>query len=153
MPAIVLTILGFLKPIFTPRGLAVLGAALLAAAVGVQTLRLNHAKGDLVVARAAAIDTATKRTWQAETLQLRVDFAQERQNFITVDGALSRQSAAVAALTDAGRKATADAQAALTAQQAATAAQSKRWAELLAAKPGPDGCKDADAFIIRTLTP
>lgn len=64
-----------LLSLMPPRTWAIAGASALLLFGGVQTLRLNHAKHDLVQARADLIDPVSKRSWQREAVDARSGLA------------------------------------------------------------------------------
>ncbi len=144
----------FLIPFLTnPKVWAGLGLALLLAFAGVQTVRLDHAKSDLAAARAAQIDPATKRSWQAEELADAQNLATARANFDQANASLATEQASVAALKAADAADSAKASAAVQQARAATATLSKREAELAALKPAGDACAQADTILSQGATP
>ena len=120
------------------------GFCLLAVFAGVQSARLSHAKADLSAARAALIDPATKKTWRAEA-------AADATSLAVAEAALDTQGAAVATLKAAGQASTSRAAAAAQAAQVGARAADDQAAKVLAAPPGADGCKSADALILSSL--
>jgi hypothetical protein len=145
MPAFLLSLLG------SRQAWGAAGLGLLLAFAGVQTARLAHAKSDLTAAREAAVDPATRRSWQAEAKAAATALATCQTNLGQLDGALAGQSSAVAALKDQGAAATAAAQAALTRAQDQARAAATRAAAVLSASPSAPGCSDADALILKSL--
>ena len=131
-----------------PKVWAAAGFALVLAFAGVQTARLNHAKGDLANARAALIDPANKKTWQVEALLAAEDRDSCRVSLSSANAALTQVGAAEAALKADSDARTAAATAGLKAAQASAQATQKRIAALMAAKEGADACKSADALIL-----
>lgn len=130
-----------------------LGLAGLLALAGVQTARVSHAKADLAVARAAALDPATHRAWRDEAQAAAAGLASCQANQDRLDEALTTQSAAVSRLGAQGQAATAAAQAAADQAKTALAQAAARAAALLAAQPKSHTCSgdDADALILKSL--
>lgn len=100
MPAALLSIL------LNPKVLGALGVGLVIALLGIQTLRLHHAKSD-------QIDPSTHKPWRVEELRdgpalaaANRDLAICKANQQTLEASLTRQNAAVAALQAAGAQAT-----------------------------------------------
>jgi hypothetical protein len=135
MPLFLLPVLGAAKSAFgwllkNPLWLLIVG---LAVVVGLQTLRLNHAKHDLAVARSNLATCAT--------------------NTRLLQSAVDTQNAAVRAQAAADAKATADATAALARIRGGAAGVAKRIATIAAATPGSDPCQAARALILASLKP
>jgi hypothetical protein len=127
-----------------PKTWAVMGACLVLALAGLQTVRLAHAKADLAGARAALVDPVTRKTWVAEARAASTNLSQ-------ATAALAAQSTAIAGLrADSDRRLSAAGAALRVAEQAARGA-GDRAAAALAARSGPDGCKSADALILGSL--
>jgi uncharacterized protein HemX len=115
--------------------IAALVALILAVGLGVQTVKLHNARGDLAA--------ASKRLEAAQR-----DLGTCRGNVAGLEASLNRQNEAVAAL-----KAESDARIARSLKEASAArsvAESYRQASqrILAAKAGPDKCGAADALIL-----
>jgi hypothetical protein len=83
--------------------------------------------------------------------KLSADLGTCRTNKVTLQNAIDRQNAAVAALAAEGQRRAAEARKALDAAQAGVAAANKRAGQLLAIKPGADRCASAEAIIIGGL--
>lgn len=96
--------LAFLR-LLTPRAWFAIGIAVLIAALGVQTLRLNHAKADQWDRSACVKDQSCKGIkWEAEVKTLRPALAAAQRDFATCklntdvqEAAIDRQNAAVTA--------------------------------------------------------
>ena len=147
MPSFLLTLLAN-RQVWGAVGLAALLGLL-----GLQTARLSHAKTDLSAARAAQIDPATRRSWQAEATAAAANLATCHAGLSQLDASLADQSAAVTALRTEGDTASAAAQQAALQAQAEAKAVTARAASLLAAKPAAPGCSGADALILGSLNP
>jgi hypothetical protein len=130
-----------------------LGLVGLLALAGAQTARLSHAKADLTVARAAALDPATHRAWRDEAQSAAAALATCQANQDRLDAALTTQSAAVRQWTAQGQAATAAARAAADQAKTALAQAAVRAAALLAAQPKSPTCSgdDADGLILKSL--
>ncbi|QUD88063.1 hypothetical protein [Phenylobacterium montanum] len=147
MPAFLLSLLG------SRQAWGALGLALLLATVGVQTARLAHAKSDLAAARAAALDPATHRAWQAEAKAAAAALGTCQAGLARLSSAVEDQNAALSAQKDQDAAATAAAQAALGRAQQAVKAAGVRAAAVLSAPASVTGCSDADALILKSLDP
>lgn len=128
--------------------------ALLVLSVGAAAtlgLRLEHAKADLVKARAALVDPVSKRRWQDLAIERGRDLGTCRGNVAELDAGLTRQNAAVKAFEAQGQAMTAAlAQAARAARNSQVQAQ-REAAGILQARPGADGCRSADQLILEVV--
>ena len=145
------TILGMISP----KAWGAIGVALVlgiaASAVGIQTARLHHAKADLAAARAAQLDPATHRRWQAEATAAVRNLGTCQANTDTLSAALSRQEASQEAIAAAGARTLAAAVAASRAHDTATAAAIKEAARILAPAPTDGDCQSGLAVIHQAI--
>jgi hypothetical protein len=121
-----------------PHNAVMLGVALLVAALGFQSWRVDHLKKDLGGARSALLDPVTHYTWSSEYGQCKAS--------------LDRQGAAVAALKADGDRRAAQLAAAVQGASRAADAASGAASRILAAKPKGDQCARmlaADAAILK----
>ncbi|MDR3513880.1 MAG: hypothetical protein P4L73_19755 [Caulobacteraceae bacterium] len=140
-----------LSALLDPKVWVGLAFAAVLAFGGVQTGRLNHAKGDLASARAALIDPATKKTWRDEAVKAADDLASCHISLSSANAALGHADAATAALKAESDRRTADAASRLAAADKAALAGQRRITAVLAAKAGADACKSADALILGSV--
>lgn len=137
---------GLLALLFKPQVLGALGVALLLPFASLQTWRISNLKHDL-------IDPTSKKTWQSEEMHdgpalalANRNLATCTANFQTEDNALSRQNAAVAALS--AQSAADTAKATKGAQQALVASQTAfRLAAQVLAPSKDHSCAAAEAVI------
>jgi hypothetical protein len=156
MPAFLLALLPKAAGLLTnPRAWAALGVVVLMVSLGVQTARLNHAKGDLKSSRAALVDPASHRRWQDLAEDRARDLQTCRANTNTLQSAIDRQNASVAALKAEGDRRTTQAAAAVRDAQRGRSDAEARASKLAALKPaGADACarmNDADRAVLETL--
>ncbi len=143
-----------LKFALSGPGIATIGATVLLASCGVQTLRLNNAKHDLVVAKAAQIDPASKKTWQSEEVADRASLLTCQANEITLNGAIATQNASLTAHAQADAAALARAEAILKSAQGSAAATAKALTTLsapIAAANAASRCAAFDKTFLGTL--
>ena len=126
------------------RALTVGCVGLVALALAVQTLRLDHLKRSLASAEAALKDPATGKTWRAEAV------ASERDRQICAN-AIEQQNTAIALFRDASARATANADLALATTRREGSRNRQNAEAILAARPGSDVCAGADALILGSL--
>ncbi len=134
---------GLSSVLLSPPMLIGAGAAVLLAFGGIQTARLNHAKGDLTAARAALINPADKHTWQSDALQAEQDLGTCQTNEINDKAAIASQNASVAALKAESDQRTAEAQKAVMQARTAMATAQRYAAQIAAKTPGADKCDSA----------
>jgi hypothetical protein len=162
MPLFLLPFIGWAKGLLSsalkllsdPKALLALAGALLVVAVFVQSSRLGHAKADLKTARAALVDPATKRKWQDEASERLRDLTTCRANTSTLQSALDRQNASLAAAEAAGRDATAKAAMAVERARGAAVAAEKARAQIGAPLKAVDACarvQEVDRRLLENL--
>lgn len=128
--------------------------AALVAVLGVQSLRLENAKADLVTAKAkvaaaeaALTNPATRHTWQADFTRADRDLRSCNNNLASTTGALNRQSLAVKALQAEAERRQRESAAALQDARRATTTARRAADAILLRRAGPDVCADALALI------
>lgn len=129
----------------SPRTWLAVGVSVLMAFAGVQTLRLSHARHDLVLARAALVDPVTHRPWSKVAASAQADLSTCRINAGKLKGALDGQNAALQAQRD--RDARSLAESAKAAQDArAVAASARHEAERILSEhlTGATACERAE---------
>lgn len=115
----------------------------LAIMIGVQTLRLDHAKHDLGEARAALVNPATGHRWEADYAADHRDLTNCRTNLEKLGGAIDIQNNAVTALKAEGDRRRRESAAALSsARRDAGRARSDATA-ILNRQPPADRCQGA----------
>lgn len=132
-------------------------ALLIAGLVGllaVQTARVGRLKNEVAAEQAAQINPATKRPWKYEAERDGKALLTCQGNVSTLDGALSRQSAAVAAKSAADQARISLAERGLAEARAANAKAAGRIAELMRPLAGADTCTrviEVDERLLRSL--
>lgn len=120
--------------------------AFLMAIIGVQSVRLAHAKSDLGHARVALIDPATKKTWSALASDRMAVITQVSADNNDLRSKIEAQNLAVQTSAALAQRKVAAAQAiALSAQQSARATQSKIDSLLKSHQAVSDKCLDLSA--------
>ena len=136
-----------LKALTSRTGIAIAVGFALITFASLQTMRLDHAKHDLSVARAALINPATGHTWRADYQIAAPALAVCNTDLGNVTAALNRQNLAMKALGDETARMRAESAAALSTARRATASARARADAILSTPAGPDACQNALAMI------
>ncbi len=136
-----------LKALTSRTGITIAVGFALITFASFQTMRLDHAKKDLAMARAALVNPATGHTWRKDYEIAAPALATCNVNLGNVTGALNRQNLAVAALKAEGDRRQAESREALSTARRATASARARADAILSTPAGPDACQDALAMI------
>lgn len=139
---------------FAGRHWKALLLASLVALVAVQTARVGRLKNDVAAEQAAQINPATKQTWKAEAERDARALLVCQGNVATLDVAISRQNAAVAAKAAADQARLSLAERELASARAANAKSASRIAELMRPLVGADTCTrliEVDERLTRSL--
>jgi hypothetical protein len=150
MMAWILRMLGGAAGPYVAGGLA----AVLVLSIGAAAtlgLRLDHAKGDLVKAKAALVDPVSRRPWQDLAIERGRDLGTCRGNVERLDAALNRQNVAVKAFEARGQAMAAALAEAARAAKISRAEAQRAAAEILQARPGADVCDSADRLILEVV--
>lgn len=132
--------------LLSPKLWAVVGVGLLLGVVGVQTLRLNHAKGDLTQARAALRDPVSGRKWQALAEENIRDLKTCRSSNVALTEANAAEMARLSALQADAEARLRQTSAELSKAATGRAAAEARAAKLLAHPPmGVDACSRTES--------
>jgi hypothetical protein len=138
-----------------PKALVAVGVAVLVALLWLQSARLSHAKADLKAARAALVDPVTHKPWQAEAQVAARDLTTCRANTSTLQAAITAQNASLAAWSERGRRATAEAENAVQRSRSAVAAAEKAKAVIAAPLSASDDtcsrAQEVDRRVMETL--
>lgn len=129
-------------------------AAVLALSIGAAAtlgLRLEHARGDLVKARAALVDPVSRRPWQDLAIERGRDLAICRGNVERLTASVDRQNAAVRAFEARGQAMTAALAEAARAAKISRSEAQREATGILAARPGADVCESADRLILEVV--
>ncbi|HWA60476.1 MAG TPA: hypothetical protein VG939_03840, partial [Caulobacteraceae bacterium] len=140
-----------LVKLLSPRAWAVAGVALVLAFAGLQSARLAHAKADQRDPRTHGLWRDEARIAREAAARSAAALAQAQAESSDLKTALAEQNADVARTAEAGRRASAAADAALAMQRRAAESAEASARQVLASRPQGEPCAAADRIILGSL--